>query len=142
MILHPLRRFNPHKRQKLDIGQVLVVDAADCRRDLDEHPSDDQRIALVTRIGTASRSAGLNADKLYTEKDMRRREMESDLEEPDFTHNDLEHDVDWIIANDSKFFQWRFLAGRMSIHTEDSGCQTENSDNPDQKQIWMECPRW
>ncbi len=28
-------------------------------------------------------------------------EMESDREEPDFTHNDLEHDVDWIIANDS-----------------------------------------
>ena len=28
-------------------------------------------------------------------------EMESDLEEPDFTHNDLVHDVDWIIANDS-----------------------------------------
>ena len=28
-------------------------------------------------------------------------EMESDLEEPDFTHNDLEHDVDWITANDS-----------------------------------------
>ena len=92
--MYLFRRFNPHKRQKLDIGQVLVDDAADCRRDLDEHPSDDQRIALVTRLGTASRSTGLNADKLYTEEDMRRMEMENDLEEPDFTHNDLEHDVE------------------------------------------------
>ena len=67
-LLNLLRRFNPHKRQKLDIGLVLIVNAADCRRDLDEHPSDDQRIALITRLGTASRSAGLNADKLYTEE--------------------------------------------------------------------------
>ena len=105
--MYLLRRFNPHKRQKLDIGQVLVVDAADCQRDVDKHPSDDQRIALITRLGTASRSAGLNADKLYTEEDMRRMEMESDLEEPETTHNDLEHDVDWIIANDSNGdFSW------------------------------------
>ena len=82
--LYLLRRFNPHKRQKLDIGQLLVVDAADYRRDLDEHPSDDQRIALVTRLGTASRSAGLDADKL-TEEDLRRMEMGSHLEEPETT---------------------------------------------------------
>ena len=99
--LYLLRRFNHHKRQKLDIGQVLVVDAADCRRDLDDHPSDDQRIALITRLGTASRSAGLNADKLYTEEDMRRMEMESHLDEPETTQNDLEQVVDWIIANES-----------------------------------------
>jgi hypothetical protein len=95
--LYLFRRFDPHKRQKLDIGQVLIVDAADYQKD--EYSYDDQRIAHVARYGTASRSAGLNADKLNTEEDMRRMEMESDLEEPDFTHNDLEHEVDWIIAN-------------------------------------------
>jgi hypothetical protein len=68
---------------------------------MDIGPSDDQRIALITRLGTTSRSAGLDAEKLYTEEDLRRMEMESHLEEPETTQNDLEHDVDWIIANDS-----------------------------------------
>jgi hypothetical protein len=93
--LYLLRRFHPQKRQKSDIDQVLVVDAADRQRDLRE-PSDAQRIALITRLGTASRSAGLDADKLFTEEDLRRMEMDAMT-----THNDLEQVVNWIIANES-----------------------------------------
>ncbi len=46
-------------------------------------------------------------------------EMESDLEEPDFTHTDLEHDVDWIIANDSNGDFSRDASSCMSIHKDD-----------------------
>ena len=102
----------------------------DRQRNLHE-PSDGQRIALITRLGTASRSAGLNADKLYTEEDMRRMEMQSDLEEPDFTHNDLEHNVDWILANDSNGDFSRDACQFMRRIPDISGCQTGNSDNFD-----------
>jgi hypothetical protein len=77
---------------------VELVVIIDIRLDL---PSDDQRIALVTRYGTASRSAGLNAEKLYTVEVLRQMEEQTDLGEPDFTHNDLEHDISLTIENDS-----------------------------------------
>jgi len=62
--LPPLYRQNPEVY--LETGQVLVVDAASVdrqrarQRDLHE-PSHDQIVALITRLGTASRYAGLDA---------------------------------------------------------------------------------
>ena len=93
--MYVLRRLN--KRQKSDIDQVdqvLVVDAADHQRDHRE-PSDAQRVALITRLATASRSAGIDADKRFAEEDLRRPRNEKT------THEDLDQNVDWIIANES-----------------------------------------
>ena len=58
---------------KLDKNQVLVFDGPDPQRDPRE-PSDEQRIALITRLATASRSAGFDADKQFTQEDLRRME--------------------------------------------------------------------
>ncbi len=84
-----------------DIDQVLVVDAADRQRDHRE-PSDAQRVALIRRLATASRSTGIDANELFTEEDFRRiddlRRLEMD---ENFTHEDLDEVVDWIVANES-----------------------------------------
>jgi hypothetical protein len=99
--LYLFRRLNKRQNPELDldIGQVLVIDAASVDRQRARQralhgPSHDQVIALITRLGTASRSACFNADRLFTEEDLRRMEIESHPEEPDTTHNDLEQGVD------------------------------------------------
>ena len=84
---------------KLDIGQVLVLDGPDPQRDPRE-PSDAQRIALLTRLATASRSAGFDADKQFTHEDLRR--MENDAKsQAETTHEEVDEVVEWIIANES-----------------------------------------
>jgi len=83
---------------KLDIGQVLVLDGPDPQRDPRE-PSDAQRIALLTRLATASRSAGFDSDKKFTPEDLRR--MEIDAKSAETTIEEMDEFVDWIIANES-----------------------------------------
>ena len=90
----------------LVIGQVEVLhDASPClqrarHRALGE-PSHNQIVALITRLATASRSVGLNADHILTDDDLRHIELGSHLDEPETTQDDVEHDVELIIAKDS-----------------------------------------
>ena len=83
---------------KLAKGQVLVFDGPDPQRDPRE-PSDEQRIALITRLSTASRSAGFDADKNFTPEDLRIMEIDAKPEET--TIEEMDEFVDWIIANES-----------------------------------------
>ena len=78
--MYILRPLNPHTRQTsevdLEIGQVEVLHAASPELQLAHHraryaPSGDQIVALITRLATASRSAGLNADHVLTDDDLR-----------------------------------------------------------------------
>jgi hypothetical protein len=108
--LHLLRLLNKLQKQNpdvdLEIGQVEVLhDASPClqrarHRALGE-PSHNQIVALITRLATASRSAGLNPDHVLTDDDLRQMELGSLLNEPATTQDELEHDVELIIANDS-----------------------------------------
>jgi hypothetical protein len=83
---------------KLGKNQVLVFDGPDPQRDPRE-PSDAQRIALLTRLATASRSAGFDSDKKFTPEDLRR--MEIDAKSAETTIEEMDEFVDWIIANES-----------------------------------------
>ena len=90
----------------LEIGQVEVLHAASPELQRARHrarhaPSGDQIVALITRLATASRSAGLNPDHVLTDDDLRHMELGSLLNEPATTQEDVEHDVELIIANDS-----------------------------------------
>ena len=84
---------------KLDKNQVLVFDGPDPQRDPRE-PSDEQRIALITRLATASRSAGFDADKKFTPEDLRRMENNA-KSQAETTHEEVDEVVEWIIANES-----------------------------------------
>jgi hypothetical protein len=87
------------RRLELDIDQVLVFNDP---REPDPHElSGAQRIALITRLATASRSAGLNAGHVLTDDDLRHMELFSHLDEPETSQYDVEHDVELIIAQDS-----------------------------------------
>ena len=110
LIVHLLRLLNKRQKQNPDvdlvIGQVEVLhDASPClqrarHRALGE-PSHNQIVALITRLATASRSVGLNADHILTDDDLRHIELGSHLDEPETTQDDVEHDVELIIAKDS-----------------------------------------
>ena len=84
--------------------KVLLIVSPDRQRARQRalhEPSDDQVIALITRLGTASRSAGLNADHVLTDDDLRHMALFSHLNEPETSQDDVEHDVELIIAKDS-----------------------------------------
>ncbi len=90
MVQVPDRVSDPLGPGKVDAGnrgsgQVLIVNAADRQRELEDHPSDDQRIALVTRHGTALRSAGISSPGHYTEQALRHMRMNVDPDQHEFT---------------------------------------------------------
>jgi hypothetical protein len=110
--LHLLRLLYKRRKKEtqnpevdLEIGQIKVLDTA-YELELARHharyePSHNQIVALITRLATASRSAGLNPDHVLTDDDLRQMKLGSLLNEPATTQDELEHDVELIIANDS-----------------------------------------
>ncbi len=76
-------------------GKVDTGNAADRQRELEDQPSDDQRIARVTRHGTALHCIGMSSPEQYTQQALRHMRMNVKPDQHEFTRDDLEYIIDW-----------------------------------------------